>query len=793
MLLPFTVFGQQFSVSGSVYDADNNPIAYSNVVLRTQKDSIIVAGTSSNDEGFFLMENVKNDEYILTVSFIGYNSHRNKINLNENIVLETIILKEATENLSEVQILVKKPTLKKEADRLIFNVRNTALSEGSMMEVLQSTPGVLIFDDRISIKNTTPTVYINDRKVHLSSGELNQLLENSPANNIKSIEVITNPPAKYDAESGAVLKIVMSKNLITGYSGSVFANYTQGVFPRYNSGMTNFYKTEKISLFANYSFAQNKMNKNNLETINFLNDTKEIEESWNTDLDRNQWSKNHNFNFNLDYFIDDRNTLSISSNILFTPYFKRLTKGKTNISDNSFNLIEKFESINQTLDDKHNLGFDLDYKHNFKNEAKLLANTHFTSYNYKRNQDVNSNYFLPDNSLDFSTAFRTNSNQKTNILFTGQLDYELPINEATSFSAGAKTSHINTESDITQFDVVNGTEVLNTDNTDAFIYDESIYAAYISLNKKWKKWSLSAGMRMEQTNIEGRSLITNQNNEQNYTEWFPTLNLSHKLSDITQIYTNYKRSVVRPDYQYLNPFRFFLNDNIVSAGNPNLKPSFLNHVVIGTSISNTYIIEVYYQKNESSFLELPIQNNVENQLVYTPTNLSSTVEYGFDFTTFFDILDNWSVYFVTSFYNSVDEAVFNNEFIKTNTWSNYSVFSSDLSFLNDKSLTANFTLVYVGKNQQGFQVDDTRINTDLSLKKSIFNKRGNLSLHIAGLLNEQNERITSKYLDQYNSRYVNLDNRYIKLGFSYKFGNTVLKTNERIKTRQERDRLKERQ
>jgi len=180
-------------------------------------------------------------------------------------------------------------------------------------------------------------------------------------------------------------------------------------------------------------------------------------------------------------------------------------------------------------------------------------------------------------------------------------------------------------------------------------------------------------------------------------------------------------------------------------------------------------------------------------LVYTPTNLSSTVEYGFDFTTFFDILDNWSVYFVTSFYNSVDEAVFNNEFIKTNTWSNYSVFSNDLSFLNDKSLTANFTLVYVGKNQQGFQVDDTRIHTDLSLKKSIFNKRGNLSLHIAGLFNEQNERITSKYLDQYNTRYVNLDNRYIKFGFSYKFGNTVLKTNERIKTRQERDRLKERQ
>jgi outer membrane receptor for Fe3+-dicitrate len=350
-----------------------------------------------------------------------------------------------------------------------------------------------------------------------------------------------------------------------------------------------------------------------------------------------------------------------------------------------------------------------------------------------------------------------------------------------------------TQIDITQFDIVNGTNVLNTNNTDVFNYDESIYAAYLSYDEKWKKWSLSTGLRFEQTNIEGLSIVSNQKNDQDYFEWFPTINLSYMISEKVNVYTNYKRSVVRPDYQSLNPFRFFLNDNIIYTGNPNLKPSFLNHVVIGTSISNSYIIEAYYQKNESSFLELPIQNNIENQLIYTPTNLSNTIEYGFDFSAFFNISDNWFVYFVTSFYNSEDKAMFNNESIKTNTWSNYSVLSNDLSLLKDESLTANFTLIYNGKNQLGFQINDTRIHTDLSIKKSIFKKKGNLSLHFADLLNKQDEEITSKYLDQYNSRHVNLDNRYIKLGFSYKFGNTILKTNERIKDRQERDRLKERQ
>ena len=115
-----------------------------------------------------------------------------------------------------------------------------------MMEMLRSTPGVLVINNTIRVKNTTPIIYINDRKVHLSGDELAQLLEGSSANSIKSIEVITNPSSKYDAESGAVLNIIMDKNLTTGYRGNIFSNYTQGVFPRYNAGMTHFYKTEKI-------------------------------------------------------------------------------------------------------------------------------------------------------------------------------------------------------------------------------------------------------------------------------------------------------------------------------------------------------------------------------------------------------------------------------------------------------------------------------------------------------------------------------------------------------------------
>ncbi|MDO6595817.1 outer membrane beta-barrel family protein [Oceanihabitans sp. 2_MG-2023] len=787
VLIPLSLFSQDFSLSGKIQDAENIPISYANIIILNKQDSTIVSGTSSNDLGDFFLNNIQANTYILKVSFVGFNTYSKEIQVAKNKNLSTITLTESNEHLDEVAIVVKKPTVKKEVDRLIFNVANTALSEGNMMEVLQSTPGVLVIDNNIQIKSTTPTVYINDKKVHLSGEELAQLLEGSPANSIKSIEVITNPPAKYDASSGAVLNIVMDKNLITGYRGSVFANYTQGVFPRTNVGTTNFYKTEKINVFANYSYTQNKLNRESNEKINFL-ENDNISEEWNTNIDRNTWTKTHNFNFNLDYFFDNANTLSFSTNLLFIPYYKYKILSNTEVNANGENNSYRFDSNNLSRDTKHNLGFDLDYVHLFKNASKLSFNTHYTVYNYNRKQDVLSRYFFQENLNNFTNAFNTNANQDTDI-YTSQLDYSSTINESSSFSVGIKSSFIKTESDIKQFDVVGGNETVNTDNSDAFNYNEAILAAYFSYEKNWEKWSLYSGFRIEQTNIEGQSPITNEENKQDYFKGFPTLNLAYQITEKVNTYVNYKRSVERPNYQDLNSFKYYLNDNTIVTGNPNLQPAFADFITLGTTLDDKYIFEAYYKYTDANFLELPIQNNEENIIVHTPINLSNTVEYGFDFTTFFNVNKNWFVYFVTSFYNVEEQAIFNEELIKTDTWSNYSVLSNDFSFLKDKSLSANLTFIYVGKNQQGFQIVDARLATDLAIKKTILNKKATLSLSASDLFNTQDFTVTSKYQSQNNSRFYNQDNRYIKLGFSYKFGNTTLETNARTKSRKERDRL----
>ncbi|MCX7548787.1 TonB-dependent receptor [Xanthomarina sp. F1114] len=793
VFLPFSSFSQDITISGVVKDADKNPIYFANAVLLSASDSTAVKGTSTDGDGYFELNNIKENQYLLKISFIGYKEVIKPVEVSlADIKLDDIILSENSEALDEVSIIVNKPTIKKEADKLVFEVENTALSEGSLLQVVRSTPGVLVLDGQISVKGSEPTVYINNRKVQLSSDELLQLLEGSPANAIKSIEVITNPSASYDAESGVVLNIIMSKNLVTGYRGSVFANYTQGVFPRYNLGISNFFKTDKINLSANYSYTDDKINRDNNDGVYYYDTNKQIDNIWKSSINRNTWSKSHNFNFNIDFLLDEKNTITISSNMLWTPYFKYKINNHTNVYDANNVFESRFESDNLSKDDKYNLGFDVDYVHQFATSS-LAFNTHYTIYDYNRFQETSSKYFDQNNIFIEPTAYNTDANQKTQI-FTAQLDYKLPINESSNFDTGTKFSSITTNSDVVRYDYDFDTnqEILNTANSSAFDYTENVFAVYANYNKEWEKWSLNAGLRLEQTDVKGHSITTNQTDKQSYLDWFPTASIKYQAGDILNFYTNYKRSIERPSYKDLNPFTFFLNDNTLVVGNPKLTPTYNDHYVIGSSLTSFLTFEAYYINKKDNIVELALQDNSTNQIIYAPVNMDKTVEYGFDFISYFSVSDAWFMYVVTSFYNIQEETNTQNGFIKKDKWSNYSILSNDFTFLEDRSLTANLTLIYMSANLHALMDVGGRLESELSISKTILNKKAVITLSAADLFNLGDFDTTTEYLNQRNYYNTNLDNRYIKLGFRYKFGNTILKTNERQLDIKERDRIKER-
>ena len=434
LLCSLTSYGQVLSISGAVIDDNNKPIEFANVIVFNEDGSEVLKGTSTDDLGHFNIINLTPNTYLLKISYIGFSEFSQKIVLTGNLDLRTIQLNQVSESLDEVSILVKKPTIKREADRLVFNIEKTALVEGNMLQVLKSTPGVLVIGDDISVKNSNPTIYINNRKVNLSSEDINQLLSGSSANAIKSVEVITNPSARYDAESGVVINIIMSKNLITGYRGSVFTNFTQGVFPRYKAGTSHFFKNEDLSLNVNYSYSNDKLNREGEDTVNFLSNSNQINQSWRSRTNRNTWSETHNLNTNFDFFIDEKNTLSLSSNALYLPYFKYKIANNSVIKDANGDFSSRFTADNLSRDNKYNLAFDLDFSHSFS-KGELVINTHYTTYNYERNQGVISNFYDVNNTFLNANAFNTNSNQDTGI-FAGKVDYIRPINDSSNFETG---------------------------------------------------------------------------------------------------------------------------------------------------------------------------------------------------------------------------------------------------------------------------------------------------------------------------------------------------------------------
>ncbi|WP_298555647.1 outer membrane beta-barrel family protein [uncultured Algibacter sp.] len=788
-------FSQQFSVSAIVNDRNNEPIAYTNVVIVNRENPDDVSGTTTNEDGVFKIEDLNKGDYVLEVSALGFENYSIKLNLIGNVDLKIITLNESLEELEGVTVIAKRPTVKRLVDRLVFNVENSTLSNNNILDVLKHTPGVLVNNESITIKQSTPTIYINDRKVHLSSSEIQQLLEGTSASNIKSIEVITNPPAKYEAEGGAVLNIITSKNIIAGYSGSVFGNYKQGSeFPKYAFGTSHFFKGKKLNTYLNYSISPRKDFRNNDEFVNFI-DNNQVTSSWETDFKRTRETSNQNINANIDYELDKRNSLGFSTSMLIAPRANTQTNSNsiTDVFSNSKVLDSTFITDNRKVDETFNIAFTLDYMHKFKKEGeKLLISAHHTNYDFSSFQNVDTRYLFSDESLIRNNQFQTFSSQEIK-LYTGQLDYELPINDSSVFEAGAKISNINSKSILRQDNFENGEKEEDLQNSDTFLYDETNYAAYLSYSKDWDSWSLKLGLRTELTGIKGNSLSNNNINNTKYSKFFPSLFVSHSLNEENEVYFNYSKRIYRPRYKQLNPFKYFLNDNTFITGDPNLLPRIDNQFILGYTFNKDYTFELYYRHEDNPALQYFYQDNDKNILVYQYTNLDESISYGLDFTTYVALNDFWNLYVLSSiFYYKNNFTPIGSSIVsfEGEQWSLYSEIINYFTFLKDKSLVADVSFNYLSPTNDGPSNTSFISSLDVSIRKTLWKNRASFNLGVLDVFNTQNFNTTTRYLNQDIFSKFQFENRMLVFGFNYKFGNFKLKNNKKEIDLVERNRLK---
>ncbi|WP_223548393.1 outer membrane beta-barrel protein [Aestuariivivens sp. NBU2969] len=794
----FSIFwgeAQELQIKGSVKDSNNNYIAFANVVITSSLNTNFLEGTTTDETGRFKFNQLVSGIYSLEISYLGYKTENVSLELKKDTTLQAIVLKEDPHQLEGVTVIAKRPSVKRLVDRLVFNVENSTLSNNNVLDVLKHTPGVIVSDGKITVKHSTPVIYINNKRIHLSINEVQQLLEGTTATNLKSIEVITNPPAKYDAEGGAVINIVTSKNIISGYNGSIFGNYKQGSeYPKYSFGTSHFFKGEKLSTYINFSDSPKKEYRNNNEFINFFNSQGEKATNWETDYRRIRKTSNKKINTNIDYEIDDRNSLGFSTNLLIAPResTKTLVNSTTEVFDANKVLDSSFTTDNRLVDETFNLAFTLDYIHKFKKEGeKLSVSAHHTNYDFSSFQNVDTDYWFPDNSLIRNNRFQTFSSQVIK-LFTGQLDYHLPLNETCEFEAGTKISNINSESILNQYIFKNGNKEEDQDNSDTFLYDEFNYAAYMSYSKDWREWSLKTGLRAEYTNIKGNSMSTNQINNNDYFKIFPSIYLLNRINENNELYFNYKKRIYRPRYSQLNPFKYFLNDNAFITGDPSLKPQIDDTFTLGYTFFKDFTFEIYYRIENDPTLEIVFQDNEENILKYSNTNIDKSISYGLDFMTYTQLTNRWNLYVLSSLFyyeNQFFAIESNNQLFAVDQWSVYANLINYITLLKDKSLDLEVSYLYISPLVDGPTKVGVRSGLNINLRKTFWNNRASFNIGVQDVFNTQNFATATKYLNQDISFRSKMENKLLTLGFNYKFGNFRLKETKRNVDLEERDRL----
>ncbi|MEX0359502.1 MAG: outer membrane beta-barrel protein [Allomuricauda sp.] len=782
---------QTYQISGKVVDQENNLIPYANILLLQAVDSTFVMGTSADEVGYFSLNEVEPDLYLLQASYVGRGSEPRALDIAGNVSLGALIIPLETNTLDEVVVTAKRPTLQRLPDRLVFSVENTIVSQGSSWDILRSTPGVIVNQEDLQIKGQSATVYLNDRKVHLSGQEVKELLEGFSGNNIKSVEVIANPPARYDAEGGPILNIVTSKNITPGYKGSINGSYTQASFPKFAAGMSHYFKTDKLNLFANYSISPKKELRKTRKGTNYMDDTNSIFSRWTTLYNETLSSQAQNASFILDYDFDERNSLNLTSNLAFNFGQEREIDLNAEIRDGQQQLDSTFVTRNIADLDNSNLAFDLSYTHKLKKPgARVTFNGHFTNYNGESFQNLNSNYFDDNAMFIRNFAFDTDSKQDIQI-FTGQADFSTPLGTS-SFETGLKMSSITSESRVDFQNFIGSDNTVSPSLSDVFSYDEKVYAGYLSWVKSWDKWSMKLGLRGELTEANGTSQTLDETNTVDFFEPFPSVYILYSPSDKHSFAFDYGRNVDRPKYNDLNPFRVFFNENDFEEGNPGLRPSFSNNFNFNYSLNSEFFVDIYYRDNGRNIGYLVFQDNDEQTLVELKQNMLASKSYGLDFTVSKGITPFWFMYAYTSFFHEEETflAVESNNQEYTNEVDGiYGYLANYLTLSKDGTFTGELTMTYISQFLFGSYISDEQLNLTLGLRKSLWNNRASISVAAEDLLEQ--------YLPTYTSRYLNQDNFYrrrpeaqfIRFGFTYNFGNFRLQDNERAIEKKERDRL----
>jgi hypothetical protein len=559
-------------VKGRVTDAQNQPVEFATATLVNPQTNEIVKGEVCNEKGEFTIDKVRQGEYVLSVSMVGYSRNESEkivINKKSPIIEKSIVLKESTQQLKDVVIVGRREFIEQTVDKTVINPEASAtLASENVYEILRKLPGITIDNnDNISLKGMQGVkVLIDDKPTYVSSTQLASLLKGMQGKNVDKIEIIENPSARYDAEGNSgIINIVTKHTKALGFNGNINGGMNIASKIGWNGGLNLNMNYGKLNLYGNYS-NYHWAGFHGMDASRRYTST-EFEGAYQLIKTIGLYNgSSHNYKVGADYYIAKNHVISAmfrgnrGSNV-------NNDSSRTAFTDKYKNIDSSLVTIAETKNRWGNRTYNLNYKWNIDSIGQSLSfDVDYARFDFVSPNTQNGTYY-DANEVDLNQDITVVTTQGNDInIVTSKIDYVLPINKMFNFESGLKTSFVNTESHIS----MNGFMTQN----DRFIYDENIQAAYVNGRAQFNNTTLQLGLRLENTLSKGTSVTTNQVNDTSYLKLFPSFFVQQKLNDKHNLNFKYSYRIGRPSYHHLNPFKWMIDPYTYTLGNPNLKPQF---------------------------------------------------------------------------------------------------------------------------------------------------------------------------------------------------------------------------
>lgn len=792
---------QNGTVSGSIVDENLHPIQYASVYLFRVPDSLTAGMSITDADGRFNITNIPFGEYYIELDFIGYSKHRSSVftlsSDKPSYRLNKFKLSEKSTRLGTVEVKAQKEMLQSNLDKTVYNVESSISSEGATaVEVLQDIPSVNVdLDGNVTLRGSeNVTILVDGRPSNLT-------LEQIPAAQIESIEVISNPSARLEPDGMAgILNVILKKRKESGFNGligiggalSLFDK--KAFFPNYDGNINLNYSYNKINVFLNYNFRHwGRRSSGSLDRTSWINgDTTHLyQENY---QDRSGYS--HNLRTGLDWFINKKNTLSFAFG-----YNYNQSKSNSELYSNNSHyqqlIYDPYIEYNQngySRNFSHNFSGNIYYKKTFDTKGQeLTADFYFSQMNRDNKDGYSQLFIIPDPEERYYQLTQTLGLNRN---ASAQIDFVTPAGNGGRIETGYKFAmrHVGQDYSLLNGSIEDQMEIDST-QTNNFLYSEYINAAYfIYSNSFWDKLKLQVGLRGEMAHTTSDLKSADTAYKKNYYNLFPTLHLRYDINKNHSLQLSYSRRVSRPRIYQLNPFVDISDKLNLQTGNPNLTPEFVNSFELGYLMtinkSSLNLTAFYRQRKDiiTRYTQL-FEEELEDGTTYTYTltsyeNLNKSQNFGLEVVYGQRLWKFWKINLSGDFYRVI---INSNDLIDENLSNDWAWgFRLNQTFnlpqnwdmqLNFRYRSASLTTGSMGWGTGGVGQGKRSASYSLgfAVKKGFFNNRFVTSLNIRNLLYSPETRVLT-YSHEAESGYDALSIRkgssfQVNLSLSYKINN----------------------